>query len=269
LSSKLGTSVDKTAENILRIVNSNMSKALSLVSLERGRDPREYTLITFGGSGPVHACDLAEELGIRRIVVPLHPGLFSAFGLLTAELSRTFTQPIRATENVERTFAQLREQARKSLKEEGFTTYQTIEQVDLRYQGQAYEITVPYEKEANLTKLFGREHKKLYGYLSLDAVEAVNARVRVIIPNPKANFVKKRLQASKSAAPILSRRMSLIGSWQKVPVYDRMRLLPGVSGKGPCIIEEYDSTTVVGKNWAWMVGPYDEIDVTTRLSRRL
>jgi N-methylhydantoinase A len=270
LSSKLGTSVDKTAVNILRIVNSNMSKALSLVSLERGRDPREYTLITFGGSGPVHACDLAEELGIRRIVVPLHPGLFSAFGLLTAELSRTFTQPIDATENVERTFAQLREQARKSLKEEGFTTHQTIEQVDLRYRGQAYEITVPYEKKANLTELFGREHKKLYGYLSLDAVEAVNARVRVIIPTPKAKFVKKRLHASNSAAPILLRRMSLLGSWQKVPVYDRMRLLPGVSGKGPCIIEEYDSTTIVGKNWAWMVGPYDEIDLTTvRVSRRL
>ncbi len=269
LTRKLGTSVNKTAENILRIVNSNMSKALSLVSLERGRDPREYTLIAFGGSGPVHACDLAEELGIRRIVVPLHPGLFSAFGLLTAELSRTFTQPIHATENVERTFAQLRGQARKSLKEEGFATHQTIEQVDLRYQGQAYEITVPYEKKANITKLFGREHKKLYGYLSLDAVEAVNARVRVIIPTPKAKFVRKRLRDSKSAAPILSRRMSLRGSWQKVPVYDRMRLLPGVSGKGPCIIEEYDSTTIVGKNWAWMVGPYDEIGLTTRVSRRL
>jgi len=245
LGSKLGTSVDKTSVNILRIVNSNMSKALSLVSLERGRDPREYTLIAFGGSGPVHACDLAEELGIRRIVVPLHPGLFSAFGLLTAELSRTFTQPIHATENVERTFAQLRKQARKSLKEEGFTTHQTIEQVDLRYQGQAHEITVPYEKKANLTELFGREHKKLYGYLSLDAVEAVNARVRAIIPTPKAKFVKKRLQASKSAAPILSRRMSLMGSWQNVRVYDRMRLLPGANGKGPCIIEEYDSTTIV------------------------
>jgi N-methylhydantoinase A/oxoprolinase/acetone carboxylase beta subunit len=63
--------------------------------------------------------------------------------------------------------------------------------------------------------------------------------------------------------------MSLMGIWEKVPVYDRMRLLPGVSGKGPCIIEEYDSTTIVGKNWAWMVGPYDEIDLTTRVSRRL
>ena len=263
LSSKLATSVEKTAESILRIVNSSMSKALSLVSLERGRDPREYTLIAFGGSGPVQACDLAEELGIRRIVIPLHPGLFSSFGLLTAELSRVFTQPIPATESVERTFAQLREQARKSLKQEGFTLYRTVEQVDLRYQGQAYEITVPYKKEANLTKSLGQEHKKLYGYLSRDAVEAVNARVRAIISTPRAKFVKTRLRPSRSATPILSTRMAFLGSWEKVPVYDRMRLFPGVSGKGPCIIEEYDSTTIVGKNWTWKVGPYDEIDLAT------
>ncbi len=265
LSSKLGTSVDKTAESILRIVNSNMSKALSLVSLERGRDPREFTLIAFGGSGPVHACDLAEELGIRRIVIPLHPGLFSAFGLLTADLTRTFTQPILkpAKENVERTLARLREQARKSLKQEGFTTYQTREHVDLRYQGQAYEITVPYEKTANLPKLFSREHKKLYGYSSRDTIETVNARLRAIIPTPKVEFTKKSLQSSTLAAPTLSRKMSLLGNWRRVPVHSRMSLSPGVSGKGPCIIEEYDSTTIIGKDWNWTVGPYQEIDLTT------
>ena len=118
LSRKLGTSIDKTADSILRMVNSSMSKALRLVTVERGRDPREYSLIAFGGAGPTHACDLAEELGIKRIIIPKHPGLFSAFGLLTADLSRTFTQPIpkRAMTNIEPTFVQLREQARKSLK---------------------------------------------------------------------------------------------------------------------------------------------------------
>src|SRR5438445_3094726 len=138
LSRSLGTSTEETADRILRAVNSNMSKALRLVSVERGRDPREYSLIAFGGAGPVHACDLADELEIKRIIVPTHPGLFSAFGLLTAELSRTFIQPIieQSAINVEPTFIQLREQARKSLKEEGFTGYQTVEQVDLRYHGQ-------------------------------------------------------------------------------------------------------------------------------------
>src|SRR3989442_705045 len=94
LSRRLAESTNEVAENILRMVNNNMSRALRLVSVERGRDPREYTLIAFGGAGPLHACDLAGELGIRRIVIPVHPGLFSAFGLLTSEISRTFVLPI-------------------------------------------------------------------------------------------------------------------------------------------------------------------------------
>jgi N-methylhydantoinase A len=263
LGRRLGISVDKTAENILKIVNNNMSKALRLVSLERGRDPREYTLIAFGGAGPVHACDLAGELGIKKIIIPLHAGLFSAFGLLTAELSRTFSQPIlkRATTSIERYFTQLRERARKSLKQEGFTTYNTTEQVDLRYQGQAYEITVPYRKNANLAKLFGREHKKLYGYSSNDTVEAVNARIRAVIPTPKARLAKNKLQPSKPLASS-SRRVSLLGSWQKVPIYNRESLSPGVYSKGPCVVEEYDSTTLIGRDWTWKIDEYQGIDLT-------
>jgi N-methylhydantoinase A len=266
LSRKLGISVNKTAENILRIVNNNMSKALRLVSLERGRDPREYTLISFGGAGPLHACDLAKELGIKRIIIPLHPGLFSAFGLLTAELSRTFSRPIfkPVTANIERTFTELREQVRKSLKQEGFTTYQTIEQVDLRYRGQAHELTVPY-KNTNLAGLFGREHKKLYGYSSDDTVEAVNARLRALIPTPKAKLAKQKLRPSKPPSTRLSRRVSLLEVWQKIPVYNRETLWPGVYGKGPCIIEEYDSTTMIERNWSWKIDGFENIALRINL----
>ena len=268
LSRRLGTSIVETADRILRIVNSNMSKALRLVSVERGRDPREYSLIAFGGAGPLHACDLAEELEVKRIIIPMHPGLFSAFGLLTAEVSRKFIQPVigQSPINVEPTFRHLREQARKSLKEEGFTGYQTVEQVDLRYQGQAYEITLPYEENANLERLLGREHKNLYGYSSKDAVEAVNARIRAIIPIPKAKLAKSQLKSGKPPAPASSRKMSLLGSWQKVPVYDREKLFPGVRSGGPCIIEEYDSTTVIGKNWKWKIDPYQNLDLTLHTS---
>jgi N-methylhydantoinase A len=263
LSRRLGISIAKTADRILRVVNSNMSKALRLVSVERGRDPREYSLIAFGGAGPSHACDLAEELEIKRIIIPMHPGLFSAFGLLTAELSRTFIQPIikRAAINIEPTFRRLREHARISLKQEGFTGYQTLEQVDLRYQGQAYEITLPYKKNTSLARLFGQEHKSLYGYSSNDTIEAVNARIRAVIPIPTAKLAKKRLKSARPPAPIGSRKMSLLGSWQKVPVYDRENLLPGVAGKGPSIIEEYDSTTIIGKHWSWGVDSYYDIDL--------
>ena len=268
LSRMLGTSTEETADRILRIVNSNMSKALRLVSVERGRDPREYSLIAFGGAGPLHACDLAEELDVKRLIIPIHPGLFSAFGLLTAELSRTFVQPIieQSAINVEPTFRHLREQARKSLKEEGFTSYQTVEHVDLRYQGQAYEITLPYEENANLERLLGREHKNLYGYSSKDAVEAVNARIRAIISMPKAKLAKSQLKSGKPPVPASSRKMSLLGSWQKVPVYDREKLFPGVRSSGPCIIEEYDSTTVIGKNWKWKIDPYRDLDLALHTS---
>ena len=270
LGRKLGISIDKTADSIIRMVNSSMSKALRLVSVERGRDPREYLLIAFGGAGPAHACDLAEELGIKRIMIPVHSGLFSAFGLLTADLSRTFTQPIlrQAPTNIEPTFTQLREQARKSLKKEGFTTYRIVEHVDMRYEGQAYEMTLPYHKNTNLARLFAREHKKLYGYSSTDDVEAVNARIRTVIPIPKAKLIKTRQQSTKPPAPISSRRMSLLGVWQKVPVYIREDLVPGVRSKGPCIIEEYDSTAIVGKNWNWKVDPYQNIDLTVRASAK-
>src|SRR5438132_10667923 len=270
LSRRLGTSIEETAGRILRIVNSNMSKALRLVSVERGRDPREYSLIAFGGAGPVHACDLAEELEIKRIIVPLHPGLFSAFGLLTVDLSRTFTQPITKEEatNIEPTFSQLREEVRKSMKQEGFTSYRTIEQVDLRYQGQAFEITLPYKKNTNLTRLLGREHKKLYGYSSNDTVEAINARIRANITIPKAKLAKKQLQHAEPPAPTSLRRVSLLGSWQKVLVYNRENLFPGAGSKGPCIIEEYDSTTIIGRNWRWKIDPYQDLDLTLHPSAK-
>jgi N-methylhydantoinase A len=172
-------------------------------------------------------------------------------------------QPIikQAAINIEPTFIQLTEQVRNSLRQEGFASYRTLEMVDLRYEGQAYEITLPYKKNTNLARLLGREHKKLYGYSSNDTVEAVNARIRAIIPIPKAKLAKKRLKSASPPAPSASRKISLLGSWQKVPVYDREKLLPGVASKGPCIIEEYDSTTIIGKHWSWGVDSYYDIDL--------
>jgi N-methylhydantoinase A len=266
LSRRLKASIDRTSESIIRLVNDNMSKALRIVTIERGRDPRDFTLIAFGGAGPLHSCDLAEELEIKRIIVPLHPGLFSAFGLLTADLSRTISEPILRplSSNVEPYFRRAREHARELLKQEGFRNYRTLEEIDLRYRGQAYEITVPYKNGTNLAKLFGREHKKLYGYSSDDPVEAVNARVRAIVDTPKATLVKKRLEQSKAPTKHSSRRVLFRDGFASVSVYDRDRLWPGVSGKGPCIIEEYDSTTAVGTDWGWKVDEYGNIDMRPR-----
>lgn len=267
LSRRLGETVDQTTANIVRIVNNNMSKAVRLVTSERGRDPREFTLLAFGGAGPLHISDLAEELGINRIVIPSHPGLFSAFGLLTAELSRTFSEPILkpVATSIESYFRRVRERARRLLKQEGFTTYRTVEHIDLRYQGQAYAITVPYKKGTDLARLFGREHKKLYGYSSKDTVEAVNAWVRAVIPTPKARLVKKRLETSRTSAPSSTRSVLISNTRQKIPIYNREYLAPGILGRGPCIMEEYDSTTMIGRNWNWKIDAYGDIDMFNRV----
>jgi len=264
LSRELGISIDKTVEKILKTVNNNMSKALSLVTIERGRDPREHTLIAFGGAGPLHACDLADQLQIRRIIVPLHPGLFSAFGLLTSELSRTFSQPVLEpiTRNMERHFKHLRMQARRALKPESFTSYKTIEQIDLRYQGQAYEITIPYRRGSNLSRVFGQKHKELYGYSSHHPVEAVNARLRAILPSPKATLAKRKLGKSQPSSVGTSRTVSLSSGRERIPIYSRELLVSGNRGHGPCVIEEYDSTTLIGKGWNWTIDAYENIDLT-------
>lgn len=264
LSGRLGTTIGKTATNILRITNSSMNKALSLVSIERGRDPRDYTLIAFGGSGPLHACDLAEELGIKRIVIPTHPGLFSAFGLLTAELTRSFSQPILKpiSNNIERPFIELRKEAQRTLKQEGIASYRMLEQIDLRYSGQAYDITIPYRKHSDLARRFGREHKRLYGYYSDDPVEAVNGRIRAIVPTPKPILVEKKVRPSKPLTAASSRKIFLHNAWRRLPVYDRDVLAPGMHDTGPCIIEEYDSTSLIGESWNWKVDSYANLDLS-------
>ena len=261
---RLGTSVEETARNILRIVNNNMGKALSLVTLERGQDPRQYTLISFGGAGPLHACELSEGLQIKKIIVPLHPGLFSAFGLLTAELSRTFSQPVMKTLpfNIEPSFEELRRHARKSLKQEGFPEFHVKEHVDLRYQGQAYEITVPYKKNTDLGRFFAQEHAKRYGYASTDSMEVVNIRVQTFIPTRKLRLVAKKSRQSTVTSPNSARRVLLSdGTSRIIPVYIREKLAPGAKGKGPAIIEEYDSTTMIGKNWLWKVDQLENIQL--------
>jgi N-methylhydantoinase A len=266
ISTRLRSGVSQTVLNILRIANNNMAKALALVSLERGRDPRDYVLVAFGGAGPLHACELASELGIKRIIVPLHPGMFSALGLLTAELSRTFSQPVMkpATRDLESSFRQLRALAHVSLKEENFESYKSMEEVDLRYHGQAHHLTVPYRKNLDMIRLFTVQHKKLYGYSSTDSVEVVNARLRTIIHTSKPRLARKRLQSSK-AKPASERRVILPdGNSRVIPIYEREHISAGTHGTGPCVVEEYDSTTMIDRNWKWKIDALQNIDMISR-----
>ncbi|MDA4111673.1 MAG: hydantoinase/oxoprolinase family protein [Thaumarchaeota archaeon] len=259
IADRINTSIIKVAEGIIRLVNDNMSKAISIVSVERGRDPREFSLMAFGGAGPLHCCHLADELEINHIVVPRHAGLFSAYGLLTADLSRTFSIPVLSTTaSVEPFFAELTKVADGTLEEEGFGKYTGQKYVDLRYKGQSFELTLPYEESADIKLAFSKRHKEIYGYSSDDEVEIVNAKIRAIVPTATIKSYRARPDGSgeQVAGSNVTRDVWFENEFSTVPIYTREEMKIGSYGKGPCVIEEYDSTLVVNSGWSWKVEDY-------------
>lgn len=285
ISERLGMSLEAAAQGIVSIVNNTMARAISIVSVERGRDPRDYSLIAFGGAGPIHSCDLAEELGIATIVLPQHAGLFSAYGLLTADLQRNFSLPVledASKADLEQYFSKLRENAHKILAQESFPNFDSVEQVDARYVGQSYEIPIPYEKGKSDSKTiqeeFNQRHKQLYGYSSSDAVEIVNVKLRAIIPtrkaalSPKAKMTGKGEESSKSTLghneKSKRRTAWFLGRcYDDVPVLARDLIEAGESGEGPCIVEEYDSTAIINPSWSWRMDEYANIILARKKSQ--
>ena len=266
ISGKLGMKVEETAQSMIRTVNHNMSRAISIVSVERGRDPRDYSLIAFGGAGPIHACDLAEEMAIGRIVVPEHPGLFSAYGLLTVDLARMISIPVMSTDlHLVPYFEKLRQEAKATLGKEGVTDFKVFEYVDLRYQGQSYEITLPHTTPEEMRRGFDRKHKEFYGYASLeDEVEVVNAKIRAVVTIPKAKrqSIEGTGFEAESNPPIDQTRDAWIsGKYSSCPVFVREKLVTGHHGTGPAIIEGYDSTIVINSVWDWKINEFGDVDL--------
>jgi len=254
---KLGIDVLAGAQGMIKLVNHNMARAISIVSVERGRDPREFTLIAFGGAGPLHACDLAEEMGIRNIVVPVHPGLFSAYGLLTGDLASVFSKPVLSTSfNLEDHFAALRIEASNQLTKQGFTNFVLQEFAEMQYLGQSFTLTVPYGGRPDAIKEeFERRHKEIYGYSSSDdKIEIVNVKIKAIVKIPKASQKNEHLNEDTSKEVSTKARKAWIsGSEVNAPIFNRDKLIVGSSLPGPCIVEEYDSTTIVNSGWQWKI----------------
>ncbi len=245
----------------IRLVNNNMARAISIVSWERGRDPRDFAMVSFGGAGPVHACDLAEELGIRAIIAPAHAGLFSAYGLLAGDLSRTFTLPVLSGRSQLSTyFGELEKLASEEMKLDGFRKFSTEGYVEARYAGQSHELTLPFAGEAKLRSSFDVRHRELYGYSSSDPLEVVSVRLRAVVHRKKPRVARSTWERATEVRRI--RRAWFAGRRQSAHVFTRERMRPGDRGVGPCIIEEYDSTLVVNPGWKWSTEEYG-----TRLSR--
>ena len=261
LSRRLELEWSEAAAGIVRLVNNNMARALSMVTVDRGRDPRDFVMVAFGGAGPVHACDLAEELGIRQIVVPVHAGLFSAYGLLTGELIRTFTLPVMESEpRLDARFRQLERVAAKEMRSGGFRNFDLGRIFEARYLGQSHELVLPFFKDSTARTAFDARHTELYGYALPDKLEVVNIRVRATVrrrsPRPP------RPRNAQSHLPPGLRSASLAGREVKAKVLSRDSLAAGDGGMGPCIIEEYDSTLIVNPTWEWSTEAYG-----TRMTR--
>jgi N-methylhydantoinase A len=252
----LGMPLERAAHGAHLIAASNMIRAIKAVSTERGRDAREFALFAFGGNGPVFACGMAAALGMKRIVVPPSPGLFSSFGLLYADVEHHYSRSLRRllrksnALEIERAWAELARQALEQLEAEGFTKDKARirRSAALHYHGQTYELTVALPDGpidlAWLEEAFGREHEKTYGHragadepVELVSIQLVGQGVR------EGAAVPERVRASRSEPTPPPPRKAYFGSWIETPVVRRSDLAK--LRTGPLIVEEYDATCVV------------------------
>ena len=243
-------SVEDFASGVVRVVNANMEKAIRVVSIERGYDPREFSLVAFGGAGAMHACDLAQALRIPRVVVPAYPGALSALGILISDVvkdhSRTVLLRVKELplKRLDAIYSDLQKNISTELKKEDWKGRVVFERsCDLRYRGQGYELNLPFGR--NLLESFHIEHKRRYGYSSPGReIEIVTLRLRGRLPSPeKLSSINMEVRDQKRAEGVTATVFG--GKILKTQVITRSNLTPGRRYRGPAIITEYSATTVV------------------------
>jgi N-methylhydantoinase A len=249
-------SPERAALGVVRVANANMERALRVVSVERGRDPRLFSLVSFGGAGGLHVCELADALRIPRVVVPQSPGTLSALGVLLGDVVKDYSRTIMLKTGgldwsaIERNFAALERQARRDLKGEGFTAdrAKVIRSAAVRYIGQSFEIEVPFNKR--LEALFHAAHNERYGYADqLRATEIVSLRLRALGVTTKPPLKAISSAKPNTPDPEYFSKVYLRERASSVPVYPRKQLRPGARFSGPAIIAEYSSTTLIPDGW--------------------
>jgi N-methylhydantoinase A len=245
-------SAEEFAAGILRVVETQMEKAIRVISVARGHDPRQFTLVAFGGGGPLHACSLARALRIPTVLVPAMPGALSAIGILLADAvrdySRTVMLPGDAIETLEDNFADLEQRGVTEFAAEGL---QGVAQctVDVRYRRQGYELNVPFHKQSPAQSIaaFHQLHQQRYGFCDVSKpVEIVNLRLRMIAPGePYAPAYLEPVPGDGSAACYAERPVHFAGKFLPTRHYRRQGLAPGDAIHGPAMITEYTSATAV------------------------
>ncbi len=251
----LDLSIEAAARGILAIVDNNMMGALRVVSVERGHNPADFVLVPFGGAGPLHGCSLARLLGMRRVMIPVAPGVLCADGLLAADIKAEFsrTLPRAGTIDIaaaEAAFAELSQQAADWLQSERVADNRRVlsRTALMRYRGQGGEVATQWHGDAvALEAAFEAQHRALYGF-TLDApVECVTLRVEAI--GKVAQPPRQSLPRGNGARPSSTHLMSIEGVPADVPVYDRATLGAGDRFAGPAVVSQLDATTLVHAGW--------------------
>jgi len=253
LAQALGLTPIEAARGILRVANEHMARALRVISIERGVDPRGHTLVSFGGAGGLHVCALADALGMSRAMVPVHAGVLSALGMIAATRSRQLSHTLIADlaglddEQLDRQFDDLRARAAEQLVAEGVveSDLRQAYSLDLRYRGQSFTLNLPWTRIADTMEAFHRSHEKRYGHRLDQPVELVNLRVGLQGPPPP--IVLREREPGGDALP--GSWVRIDGDGDRVPVYSRAGLARGQCIDGPALITETVSTTWLASGW--------------------
>lgn len=244
-------SVEEFAAGILRVVETNMEKAIRVISVERGHDPRESTLVAFGGGGPLHACALARALRMRKVLIPALPGALSALGILLAPAVRDFSRTVMlggdAIAGMGAMFRDLQMQAGEECAGSGMEGAPELS-IDVRYRRQGYELNVPFDasKPENSIAMFHRLHQQRYGFCRTDRpVEIVNLRLRMIAPVEAYVPEQREPRRGDGSAAWYAERPVHFDGILPTQFFARERLLPGDAIHGPALVTEYTSATLI------------------------
>jgi N-methylhydantoinase A len=282
LARRLSLPLEAAAWGVVRVANSNMERAIRAISVERGHDPRRFTLVAFGGAGPLHACELAAVLRIPRVLIPPHPGVLSALGMVLADVVKDYSQTVMLAadsayaETLDRLFAPLYDRARADLSAERLADDQMsfLPSLDMRYVGQSFELTIPYTHGTSaIVDDFHEAHRRRFSYASEgEPVEIVNVRLKAVGQTAKPRFSQQPLgdvnpkgaHVGYKQAYFTDTASSHAARPMLAALYERERLSPGNIIVGPAIVFQFDTTTVIPPGWAASVDGWGNLLVEGR-----
>lgn len=261
LASEIDKNIVEAAKGVIDVANVNIDRALRRVSVARGYDPRDFTLVAFGGAGPLHACEVAERLGMSRVLIPRYPGVLCAYGLLVADVKVDDSLPILVRANrgivarLRAMQAELLARGREALRREGIADEKMDFQIylDMRYQGQAHELSIPFS--ADIIGDFHTAHAKAYGHFMDDKeIEIVNMRMQALGDIIKPDLIPEVSKNISADEAYLGDKKSPMGGI--MALYERDALSPGARFSGEALVFQLDSTIYIAQGWSARVDGY-------------